>query len=120
MLTGECRPQGFGGPPMRPDQALSCRLTAARTARLYNRQPFAPEDLGHSRWEDIAYESGRLRTVSPACGQCRRIADRAFPAGPLDRESGHARASVLFGLGVGDRNRQDVSVFAYSPRDGPF
>ena len=53
MLTGECRPPGFGGPPMRPDQALSCRLTAALTARLRDRQPFAAEDLRHECVERI-------------------------------------------------------------------
>ena len=49
----------------------------------------------------------------------RRVADRAVLAGPLDREIGHAGAAGLFGLGLGDRDRQDLPVFAHQARDGP-
>src|SRR5260370_9018838 len=48
----------------------------------------------------------------------RRITDRAVPAGPLDRQSGHAGAARLFGLGLGDRDRQDVPVFTDQARHG--
>src|SRR5260370_29532840 len=37
------------GPPMRHIKAPALALTAAACARLWNRQPFAPEDLGRLR-----------------------------------------------------------------------
>jgi hypothetical protein len=48
MLAGDAG-LGFGGPPMRHNKALALAFTAALVVRLWNRQPFAPEDFGHLR-----------------------------------------------------------------------
>ena len=49
MLAGDAG-LGFGGPPMRhKNKALALAFTAAPDARLWNRQPLLPEDLGHLR-----------------------------------------------------------------------
>jgi hypothetical protein len=37
------------GPPMRQNKALALAFTAALFVRLWNRQPFAPEDFGRLR-----------------------------------------------------------------------
>ena len=50
----------------------------------------------------------------------RRIADHPVPAGRLDRERRHAGAARLLGLGLGDRDRQDVPVFPHQARHGPL
>jgi hypothetical protein len=44
MLAGDAR-LGFGRASMRQNKALALALNPAPGARLWNRQPFAPEDF---------------------------------------------------------------------------
>jgi hypothetical protein len=49
MLAGEAGPGFVRASHVTENRALALALTAAPAARLWNRQPLLPEDLGHLR-----------------------------------------------------------------------